>query len=427
MENAMKIVIMAGGRGTRIAEVNSEVPKPMIPIMNKPILEYEIECVKRQGYNDIILVIGYLGHVVQEYFGDGSRFGVSIEYIVEETPLGTAGALYFLKDKIQDDFLLLNGDIIFDVDIQRFYDAHKECGGKATILTHPNNHPYDSGIIVSDDQRRVLNWLHKEDDRMWYQNRVNAGLHMLSPRIFQRFSTLKKMDLDRDVLKPLIQEGELYIYDSPEYIKDMGTPDRFYSVIEDMKSGKVENKNLSKKQKAVFLDRDGVINEYVGFLRDINDFRLMEGVAKAIKMINSSGYLTIVVTNQPVIARGEVTLEGLKEIHNKMETLLGQEGAYVDAIYYCPHHPDRGFEGERPEYKIECECRKPKPGMLLQAAEKYHINLSESYMVGDGIIDMDAGKAAGCKLVMVGDKEYEGAKHYPDLLDFVEEELIGGR
>lgn len=427
MENAMKIVIMAGGRGTRIAEVNSEVPKPMIPIMNKPILEYEIECVKRQGYTDIILVIGYLGHVVQEYFGDGSRFGVSIEYIVEETPLGTAGALYFLKDKIQDDFLLLNGDIIFDVDIQRFYDAHKECGGMATILTHPNNHPYDSGIIVSDDRGKVLNWLHKEDDRMWYQNRVNAGLHMLSPRMFQRFSTLKKMDLDRDVLKPLIRESELYVYDSPEYIKDMGTPDRFYSVIEDMKSGKVENKNLSKKQKAVFLDRDGVINEYVGFLRDINDFRLMEGVAKAIKMINASGYLTIVVTNQPVIARGEVTLEELKEIHNKMETLLGQEGAYVDAIYYCPHHPDRGFEGERPEYKIECECRKPKPGMLLQAAEKYHINLSESYMVGDGIIDMDAGKAAGCKLVMVGDKEYEGAKNYPDLLNFVEEELIGGR
>lgn len=423
----MKIVIMAGGRGTRIAEVNSEVPKPMIPIMNKPILEYEIECVKRQGYTDIILVIGYLGHVVQEYFGDGSRFGVSIEYIVEETPLGTAGALYFLKDKIQDDFLLLNGDIIFDVDIQRFYDAHKECGGMATILTHPNNHPYDSGIIVSDDRGKVLNWLHKEDDRMWYQNRVNAGLHMLSPRMFQRFSTLKKMDLDRDVLKPLIRESELYVYDSPEYIKDMGTPDRFYSVIEDMKSGKVENKNLSKKQKAVFLDRDGVINEYVGFLRDINDFRLMEGVAKAIKMINASGYLTIVVTNQPVIARGEVTLEELKEIHNKMETLLGQEGAYVDAIYYCPHHPDRGFEGERPEYKIECECRKPKPGMLLQAAEKYHINLSESYMVGDGIIDMDAGKAAGCKLVMVGDKEYEGAKNYPDLLNFVEEELIGGR
>ena len=153
----MKIVIMAGGKGTRIAEVNSEVPKPMIPIMNKPILEYEIDCLKKQGFTDIILVVGYLGKVVQDYFGDGSKFGVSIEYIVEESPLGTAGALYLLKDKIDDDFLLLNGDIIFDVDFHRFFEEHKKNGCVATILTHPNNHPYDSGIIVADKDGKVLN------------------------------------------------------------------------------------------------------------------------------------------------------------------------------------------------------------------------------------------------------------------------------
>ena len=415
----MKIVIMAGGKGTRIASVNSEVPKPMIPINNKPILEYEIACVKKQGYTDIILVVGYLGKVVQDYFGDGSRFGVHIEYVVEETPLGTAGALYLLKDKLQDDFLLLNGDIIFDVDFARFYEVHKKQGGMATILTHPNNHPYDSGIIVADENGRVLNWLHKEDERLWYQNRVNAGLHMLSPRIFEQFKELKKVDLDRDVLKPLIAKGELYVYDSPEYIKDMGTPDRFYAVIEDIETGKVESKNLSNKQKAVFLDRDGTINEYVGFLRNIDDFKLIGGVAEAVKKINQSGYLAIVVTNQPVIARGEVSLEELQEIHNKMETLLGQEGAYLDAIFYCPHHPDKGFVGERPEYKMECDCRKPKPGMLLTAAEKYNIDLGQSYMVGDGKNDMEAGRAAGCKLAYIGEGEIEGVEKYDSLLTFV--------
>lgn len=422
----MKIVIMAGGRGTRIAEVNSEVPKPMIPIMDKPILQYEIECAKKQGYTEFILIVGYLGQMIQTYFGDGSRFGVTIEYIVEKEPLGTAGALYLLKDKIDDDFLLLNGDIIFDVDIHRFYDAHKKNPGVATILTHPNSHPYDSGIIVADNQGKVLNWLHKEEKRQWYQNRVNAGLHMLSVQIFERFSELKKTDLDRDILKPMIQNGELYVYDSPEYIKDMGTPDRFYAVIEDIKTGKVEGKNLKNYQKAVFLDRDGVINRYVGFLRNIGDFELIDGVAEAIRMINESGYLAIVVTNQPVIARGEVSLEELREIHNKMETLLGAQGAYVDAIYYCPHHPDKGYPGERPEYKMECECRKPKPGMLLQAAQKYHIDLTESYMVGDGINDMRAGEAADCKLAMIGEEEYEGAQNYKNLLEFVQVE-IGGK
>lgn len=415
----MKIVIMAGGKGTRIAQVNATVPKPMIPIEGKPILEYQIETLKKQGYTDIILIVGHMGNVIQKYFGDGSAFGVQISYIVEEQPLGTAGALYFLKDEIQNDFLLLNGDIIFDVDIQKFLEYHCNQRTAATILTHPNSHPYDSGIIIADDKNRVTNWLHKEDERLWYKNRVNAGLHMFSPRIFESFHEAKKCDLDRDVLKPLIKEGELSVYDSPEYIKDMGTPDRYYAVIEDIKSGKVSAKNLKNKQKAIFLDRDGTINKYVGFLTDINEFELLDGVTEAIKMINESGYLAIVVTNQPVIARGEVSVEELQEIHNKMETLLGQAGAYIDDIFYCPHHPHKGYEGERPEYKIECECRKPKPGMLFAAAEKYNIDLSESWMIGDGENDIEAGKNAGCKVCAVGDVEINNVPRYNSLLECI--------
>ena len=414
----MKIVIMAGGKGTRIASVNSEVPKPMIPILGKPILEYEVECLKRQGYTDIILVTGHLGHCVKDYFGDGSDFGVQINYIEEKEPLGTAGALYLLKDNIHEDFLLLNGDIIFDIDVDKFVEYHKEKGTTATILTHPNSHPYDSGIIIAGKDKIVHKWLHKEDERLWYQNRVNAGVHMLSPRIFAPMTELKKLDLDRDVLKPLIEQEELAVYDSPEYIKDMGTPDRYYSVIEDIKNGKVQAKNLKNKQKAVFLDRDGVINKYVGFLRNIDDFELIDNVALAIKHINEKGYLVIVVTNQPVIARGEVTVEQLQEIHNKMETLLGQEGAYVDAIYYCPHHPHKGYEGEIRELKIDCECRKPKPGMLLQAAKDYNIDLEKSWMIGDSESDIIAGNSAGCKTIKIEEDGNENSVH--NLKEFVD-------
>lgn len=422
----MKAVIMAGGKGTRIYSVNSEVPKPMIPILNKPILEYQIDCLRDQGFDDIILVIGHLGHVIKNYFGDGSKissvtgkpFDVHINYIEEQEPLGTAGALYLLKDKLTDDFLMINGDIIFDVDIKRFYQFHKDKGGIATLLTHPNNHPYDSGIIIADNNGKVTNWLHKEDKRLWYKNRVNAGLHIFSQKLLDVFKELKKVDLDRDILKPLIASGKLFAYDSPEYVKDMGTPDRFYSIIEDIKSGKVKAKNLWHKQRAVFLDRDGTINKYVGFLKNIDDFELIDGVSDAIRKINESGYLTIVVTNQPVIARGEVSFEGLQEIHNKMETMLGEKGAYIDDIFFCPHHPDKGFEGEIPEYKINCNCRKPKPGMLITAAEKYNIDLTRSWMVGDDIIDMIAGQNAGCNVAFVGKSDkYLSYEHLTDCID----------
>lgn len=421
----MQVVIMAGGKGTRIAQINSEVPKPMIPIDGKPILEYQINTLKSQGYTELILIIGHMGDVIRDHFEDGAKLGVHIQYITEENPLGTAGALFFLKEQLKEDFLLINGDIIFDVDIQRFWDAHRKQHSIATILTHPNDHPYDSGIIVADQEGKVIDWLHKEDPRSWYKNRVNAGLHMLSPEVFSFFPDLQKRDLDRDILKPLIGSGQLRIYDSPEYVKDMGTPERYYSVIKDLREGKVAARNLGKKQKAIFLDRDGTINEYVGFLKHIDDFRLIDGTADAIRMINQSDFLAIVITNQPVIARGEVTLEELQEIHHKMETLLGQEGAYVDAIYYCPHHPDKGYEGERPEYKLDCDCRKPKPGMLFAAAEKYNIDLSQSWMIGDGESDVKAGQAAGCHVAMIGNRkiQFDDVAHFEKLKEPVEEIL----
>lgn len=412
----MKIIFMAGGRGTRLASINSEVPKPMFSILDKPVLEYGINAVKNQGYNDIIIVIGHLGNIIENYFGDGTKWGVNIQYMKEEEPLGTAGALYYLKDSLTDDFLLINGDVIFDINVERMYLYHRKHMGIATIFTHPNSHPYDSGIIVTDQDGCVQDWLHKESKRLWYQNRVNAGIHMLSPKIFDEnyglYQSLKKMDLDRDVLKPLILKKKLYAYDSSEYVKDMGTPDRLIQVDKDIQSGKVKAKNLSKKQRAVFLDRDGTINKYVGFLRDIDEFELLPGVGEAIKAMNEMGYLVIVVSNQPVIARGEVSEEELSEIHNKMETLLGEKGAYVDAIYYCPHHPDKGYTGERAELKIDCSCRKPKPGMLLQAAKEFNVDLSQSWMAGDSEVDVIAGKRAGCKTVYLNREKKDFGQEY---------------
>lgn len=413
----MKTVIMVGGRGTRIASVANDVPKPMINICGKPILEHQIDNLKACGLTDIILVIGYLGEKIKDYFGDGSRFGVCIEYFIEDHPLGTAGAL-FKMPQLTEDFLLLCGDVIIDVDFNRFIAFHKEKKAWASLVAHPNGHPYDSSLLVTEieapkiaggmpvDTHRVICWMAKEDERLYYKNRVNAGIELISPELLKETmknfvprhpETPDKIDLDRDVLKINIGSGRIYAYDTPEYVKDMGTPDRFFEVENDIKTGKVHAHNLKNRQKAIFLDRDGTINKMVGFITKPEQFELLPGVAKAIKAINKSGYLAIVITNQPVIARGDCTFEQLQTIHNKMETELGKEGAFVDAIYVCPHHTDKGFSGERPEYKCDCDCRKPKPGLLLQAAKDFNIDLSQSYMIGDSDGDVRAGENAGVK------------------------------
>ena len=351
----MKVVIMAGGKGTRVSSVASDIPKPMIKIEGKPVLEHELECLRDQGFTDIIITVSHLGDVIIDYFGDGSGispitkrpFGVHIEYYFENEPLGNAGALFKIKDKLTSDFLLLNADAVFDVDFNRFVAFHRKHGGLVTLFTHPNSHPYDSGLIIADKSGVVNQWLAKEDVRpKYYQNRVNAGLHVIAPAVLEQSDIVAekvgvmdengkpvKVDLDRQLLKPLAGTGKMFCYDSPEYVKDMGTPERYYSVCDDYKAGRVSGKNLKNKQKAIFLDRDGTINKYVGFLRNIDQFELIDGVSEAIKKINASGYLAIVVTNQPVIARGEVSFEELEEIHRKMETLLGEKGAYLDSIY----------------------------------------------------------------------------------------------
>jgi len=429
----MKTVIMAGGRGTRISSVASDIPKPMIPIQGKPVLEHEIECLRSQGFTDIIITVSHLAEHIMNYFGDGSSFGVNISYYVEEQPLGNAGALLKLRSELTEDFLLLNADAVFDIDFNRFAAYHREKGGLVTLFTHPNSHPYDSGVLIADKNGAVERWLTKEDVRpQWYRNRVNAGLHVLSPKVLEmcgisadevgceRDGKIIKADLDRQILKPLCGSGKMFCYDSPEYVKDMGTPDRYEAVCADFAAGRVTARNLKHRQRAVFLDRDGTINKYVGFLRDIDDFELEEGAAQAVKLINGSGSLAIVATNQPVIARGEVTFGELAEIHNKMETLLGKEGAYLDGIYFCPHHPHKGYEGEIPELKIDCGCRKPKAGMLLKAAEELNIDLSRSWMVGDGENDILAGKAAGCRTALIGEGDFGQDMTVDSLLAFAE-------
>lgn len=410
----MKAVIQAGGKGTRISEITGDViPKPMLEISGYPILYHQMMNLKKNGITDITVIIGHLRNVIKDYFGDGKQFGLNISYVEEDPqkPLGTAGSLYFLKDKLKENFVFLLADVFIDIDFEKMEQYHIANNADVTLLTHPNGHPFDSDLVV-EEGGVVKAFDYKSNDRTTYnyKNLVNAGVMIFSPSVFKYLTELRKYNYEKDIIVPLINDGKVVSYKSSEYAKDMGTPERYRRVQEDYNSGICDAKNLANKQKAIFLDRDGTINEYVGFLRKEEDFRLIPGVSEAIKKINNSGYLAIVVTNQPVIARGEVTEEELEEIHKKMETLLGLDGAYIDDIYYCPHHPDKGFEGEIPELKIECDCRKPKTGMLEKAAREHNIDLSSSIMIGDSTLDIKMAENAGMQSILLktGQKGEDG-------------------
>ncbi|MCR4708128.1 MAG: HAD-IIIA family hydrolase, partial [Clostridiales bacterium] len=405
---------MAGGKGTRLREITKdEIPKPMAPVAGKPILEWQIEHLREQGVTDVILCIGHLGCKIREHFGDGTGFGVRIQYVEEKTPLGTAGALSMLPPLLEEGpFFLAFGDVLFNIDLERMRRFHLKNNALATLFAHPNSHPFDSDLLICDGEGRVLHFDSKHNTRdYWYHNCVNAGLYLMDRTVCEQVPKDTKVDLEKELLSGLISEGRaVFAYQSPEYVKDVGTVDRIRAAERELTSGYAARRNLKNKQKAIFLDRDGTINRKNDLIYSEEQFELEQNAAEAIREINRSGYLAIVVTNQPVVARGLCGIEDVENIHRKMETLLGREGAFVDAVFFCPHHPDKGYPEENPDYKIPCACRKPKTGMLQAAAERFNIDLSASWMVGDGTMDIQTGVNAGTHtaLVLTGDAGKDG-------------------
>ena len=397
----MYAVIMAGGKGTRIKSLEPNLPKPMIKICDKPVLEHQINSLKNSGITDIVLVIGYLGDKIKEYFKDGKEFGVNITYINEEEPLGTAGSLYYLKDRKDDDFILVFGDVLFDVDFERFIKFHQNNKAYITLLVHPNSHPFDSDVLIVDN-KKVMNILSKNEPRNYYfMNLVNSGIYCINKKVLDYFKEPKKLDLEKDIISHYMSEKLVYAYRSTEYVKDMGTPERMNQVTEDFKKGLVNKKNLKLKQKCIFVDRDGTLNDANDYVRKLEDFKLYPGIEDSIKKINESGYLVICITNQPVISRGECSRNMVEKMHLKLGMLLGEKGAYLDDLAYCPHHPDKGFVGEIESLKIECDCRKPRTGMIDKMVRMYNIDVNESWFVGDMTVDIKTGKNAKLKTILV--------------------------
>lgn len=398
----MKAVILAGGRGIRLGDLTREIPKPMINIGDKPLLHHQVELLTKYDIRDIIILVNYLKDPIIEYFGDGHSHNARISYYEETEPLGTTGGIKAIGEQLTEDFLVLYGDVMIHMDLERFIRYHRIKNSQCSLVLHPNDHPYDSDLVEIDTNGRIIAFHAKPHNRAtWFHNLVNAGAYILSPVVLQYLEKGKKADFGRDIFPRICREVSMYGYHTSEYLKDMGTPDRLEAVRKDLESGKVYRLHYGHPQRAVFLDRDGVMNTERSYISRPEELELYDFTPPAIRKINQSGYLSVVVTNQSAIARNLCTEEEVQTIHKKMETLLGEQGAWLDAIYYCPHHPDKGFPEENPLYKIDCDCRKPKTGMFQKAIEKFNINAGESYMIGDSERDIQAGSNAGCVTIGV--------------------------
>ncbi|MFH1037498.1 MAG: HAD-IIIA family hydrolase [PVC group bacterium] len=399
----MKAAIIAGGTGTRMGKISETIPKPMLPIGGKPILEHQIELLRQSGIRDITLCTRHLSPVIADYFGDGRRWGAKISYSGEAVPLGTAGCLRRAFPKADQALLVLYGDVMVWMDLAEMIRRHRSSAAAATLAVHSSDHPFDSDLLEVDGEMRVVRFLPKpHPEGAWLPNLTNAGVYVLGPALLRCIPEGRPTDCARDIFPEALQRGlYLHAYRTAEYIKDAGTPDRYPEVIEDWDSGKAARMRRENPRPAVFLDRDGVLVREVGHLCRPEDLELLPGAAEALRDINAAGYLAIMVTNQPVIARGICTIAELGVIHNKLETLLGRKGARLDAIYFCPHHPDRGFPGEVPDLKIPCECRKPGTLLIERARREFNIDLSSSWMIGDTTVDLETARRTGIKSVLV--------------------------
>jgi histidinol-phosphate phosphatase family protein len=407
---ARQLIILAGGAGTRLRARLGDLPKPMIPVAGKPLLEHQVELAKIFGFTDLMFFVHYRADLIEQHFGNGEKFGVRIRYVLEKEPLGTAGAVLAGMELLADRFVVMYGDTMVNVDLERIWHAHENAGAAATLLLHPNDHPFDSDLVEVDVESRVVAFHNRPHPKnVWRQNLVNAGLYVLEKSALQKCAGVKPqrtdskiVDFGKDIFPALVASGEKLLgYNSPEFIKDIGTPERYDRISAQFAAGIVQRSSLATPQRAVFLDRDGTLNVDKDCLRSADELELLPGVAEALHELNLHGWRIVVITNQPVISKGFCDEAELQNIHNKLESLLGLEHAFLDRIYFCPHHPEKGFPGERPELKIDCNCRKPKIGMIEKAVADLNIDLSQSWLIGDTTTDVQTAKNAGLKSILL--------------------------
>jgi D,D-heptose 1,7-bisphosphate phosphatase len=388
------LVIVAGGRGARLASVIRDSPKVLVPVGGKPILQHQLELAVATGIEEVTIFAGHLAEKIHDFVGDGSRFALKVRILTEKDPMGNAGAVLQSLDLLPEHFFVVYGDLMLAVDREADF----------TILVHPNDHPQDSDLVETDED----DWVtaihacpHPPDQ--CFDNLVNGALYVVRRESLRPCSAfLGKQDFTKNIMSGLVGNGgRVLAYRSSEYLKDIGTPSRLQTAEADWQAGKICLQMFGSGQPSVFLDRDGTLCVEKGHLHTPEELELLPGVGSTLRTLRQAGFRLVVLTNQPVIARGEATEREVAAIHRRLAWEIGKEGAYLDAIYVCPHHPDRGFPGERVELKTHCECRKPGTKLFEQACQDLGIDAANSWMIGDQSRDIEMARRAGLRSILV--------------------------
>jgi D,D-heptose 1,7-bisphosphate phosphatase len=372
-------VILIGGMGTRLGELTADTPKPLLPVGDRPFLDYLLSEVVRYGVDDLILLAGYRAEKVVAHYQERKIGGARIRCFVESAPAGTGGALAGAAEELAPEFYLANGDSIFDVNLLDLARAAQMAGGLAHLALRPIVDSSRSGV-VSLEGSRITGFLERGAGGPAV---INGGVYVLR-RAVMELVTRAPMSLESEIFSELATRGALTgtVYDD-RFFLDIGVPTAFTEAQTKVPTWAT--------RPAIFFDRDGVLNRDTGYVHRPADFTWTEGAREAVRAVNDSGRLAIVVTNQAGVARGLYDESAVEALHRWMAEDLARIGAHVDAFYYCPHHPDFGD----PPYRQVCDCRKPRIGLIRRATAEHLIDLRRSLLIGDQPTDLAAAAAAG--------------------------------
>jgi len=382
-------VILAGGKGTRSAD--PRVPKIAQNVGGKSLLAWHLDLIRSTSINDLLVVTGHLADQVEDLVDASDTSEITVQCFREIDPRGTVGALQLVMESTDFDvYLVILGDILISMPIDSFIENFQLSGKGVGVVVHPSLHPKDSDAVFEEWNSRVT-VVPKGGDRSGIPNMSSAGLFAVLSGTLERYRGVR--DLGSDLLYRASLESDLYVQVSSHYLKDAGTPDRLDQVNQDIESGNFSRRGSLTSRPAILLDRDGVINESNPEVYRAKDYFVLEGVAESIRQVNTAGIPVFVVTNQPGIAKGLMSFEEHQKIRAELDRQLASSRAFVDEYFFCPHHPEVGFSGEVVELKVECNCRKPKSGMLVEIEKGHDIDLTRSVVIGD--TSRDHGLARG--------------------------------
>lgn len=403
-------VILCGGKGTRLGAEFSHVPKPLVPVHGVPLLDRILESVARAGVTEAILAAGHLGEQIAERYATHNPWGMEIHTQIESQPLGTAGCLHEIANRLDPDFALLYGDVFLDFDLSALLVRHERERPLATVLVRQSDHPKDSDlVVVSEGGDRVLEFLPKatRDPHGIYRNCANAAVYAVSRGLLDFIAKDIPSDIATHVFPAVLAAGgeiRAHMLEDTGYVKDMGTPARLVEV-ELYRRRKLQAdaaRQAPEAVRAVIIDRDGVILRDNGPSVDSEKIEFMQGALEGLAAMEEHGLACFVATNQPWIARGLLTTEQLDATHERLKSRVAAAGGKIYDIAYSPYHPETHHGEGISELRRSSECRKPRAGMLFELMERHGYGPAVTVMIGDSQADILAARNAGARSILIG-------------------------